>query len=196
MLEPTFAEMWQSSFGVALPAGYLCRNALPDRWMRIHSLPGSTRYPETEAERKEVLYRQNVAACYALGDDVECILFITLYGESKHWPDYYVEGSRYATEFLMLDKFSPQHVQSYELVEDGPLQFFAIRLRWRSGAFDELISMCADGVAGPYLFANIEKRHAYAPYDGGADLFFSDSEAVTDARREFSDWLSTTESGL
>lgn len=196
MSAPTIAEIWHSAFGAAPPVGYLCRTTLPDRWMRIHSLPESKRYPETKVERDEVLRRQNAAACYALGEGSECILFITQYGESRHWPDYYVEGSRYAAEFLALDRFAPEYVQSYERGQDGPLQFFASRQRWNTGAFDELILMCADGTAGPYLFANIDKRNAYAPYDGGADLFFSASDAVVEARREFSDWLSTIESGL
>ena len=164
--------------------------------MRIHSLPESKRYPNTEAERDEVLRRQNAAACYALGEGSECILFITEYGESQHWPDYYVEGSRYTAEFVVLNRFAPEYVQSYDKGQDGPLQFFATRQRWHAGAFDALILMCADGTAGPYLFANIEKGSAYAPYDGGADLFFSASYCVGEARRKFSDWLSTIESGL
>jgi hypothetical protein len=196
MATSTIAETWHSSFGAALPAGYLCRTTLPDRWMRIHSLPESKRYSETEGERDEVLRRQNAVASYALGEDSECILFITQYGESQHWPEYYVEGSRYAAEFLALDRFRPEHVQSYARGQDGPVQFFATRQRWHTGAFDELILMCADGAAGPYLFANMDKGSAYAPYDGGADLFFSNSDGVGDARRKFSDWLSKIESGL
>lgn len=196
MTVQTIAEAWHSSFGPALPAGYLCRTTLPDRWMRIHSLPESKRYPDTEAERDEVLRRQNAAACYALCEGAECILFITQYGESRHWPDYYVEGSRYTREFLALNRFSPEYVQSYDEGQDGPMQFFATRQHWHTGAFDELILMCANGTAGPYLFANIDRRTAYAPYDGGADLFFPASDAAVEARREFSDWLSKIDSGL
>jgi hypothetical protein len=196
MTAQTISEAWHSSFGPALPAGYLCRTTLPDRWMRIHSLPESKRYPDTEAERDEVLRRQNAAACYALGEGSECILFITQYGESRHWPDYYVEGSRYTAEFLALNRFAPEYVQSYDKGQDGPLQFFATRQRWHACAFDALILMCADGTAGPYMFANIDRRSAYAPYDGGADLFFSTPDAVVEARRTFSDWLSAIESGL
>lgn len=95
----------------------------------------------------------------------------------------------------MLDSLAPEYMQSYE-GRDGAMQFFATRQRWHTGAFDELNLMCADGIAGPYLFANAEKGSAYAPYDGGADLFFSSANAVSEARQKFSEWLSTTESGL
>lgn len=196
MTAQTISEAWHSSFGPALPVGYLCRATLPDRWIRIHSLPESKRYPDTKAERDEVLRRHNAAASYTLGEDSECILFIKQYGESQHWPDYYVEDSRYAAEFLALNRFALQHMQSYDEGQDGPLQVFATRQRWHTGAFDELILMCADGTAGPYMFANIGMRTAYAPYDGGADLFFSSSDAVVEARRTFSGWLSAIESGL
>ncbi|MBX9899298.1 MAG: hypothetical protein K2Y28_00815 [Burkholderiaceae bacterium] len=192
----TIAEAWHSSFGPAMPVGYLCRTTLPDRWMRIHSLPGSKRYPDSEAERDEVLRRQNDVACYVLGEGSECILFITQYGESRYWPDYYLERSRYTAEFLELNRFAPEYVQSYDKGLNGPLQIFATHQRWHAGAFDSLILMCADGTGGPYLFANIDRRSAFAPYDGGADLFFSTSDAVVEARRTFSDWLSAIESGL
>ncbi|MES2950943.1 MAG: hypothetical protein V4858_20605 [Pseudomonadota bacterium] len=196
MSQPSISAAWQASFGKALPAGYLCRATLPERWMRIHSLPESKRYPESEDERREILRRHGAAALYALGEDSECVLFITLHGESRNWSDYLGEGTRYSPEFLMLDRLAPEHVQSLDKGDDGVLQFFATRQRWRTGAFDELILMCADGIAGPYLFASTEGGSAYAPYDGGADLFFSSADAVSKAREKFSSWLSTTESGL
>jgi len=70
------------------------------------------------------------------------------------------------------------------------VQFFATRQRWHTGAFDEFILLCADGSAGSYLFANIDKGSAYAPYAGGADLFFLNSDGVGEARRKFSGWFS------
>lgn len=156
MTAPTLLEAWSAAFGEALPAGYLCRAVLRDRWMRIHSLPESKRYPETKAERDEILRRHNAAACCALGDEADCMLFIVQFGDSRDWADYRVSRSRYTREFLLLSRLDPEYVQTYEGGQDGPIQFFGTRQRWRAGAFDKLILMCAEATAGPYLFANTD----------------------------------------
>ena len=179
-------EAWRSSFGAAFPAGFLCRASLPERWLRIHSLPESKRYPETDAEQSELLTRQNAAADYALGESANCILFITRFGDSKRWS---------SSDELPLSGLTPEHVLSCEEGEDH-VQFFALNLVWRTGSFDELILAAAEDRTGPLMFANTVNRSAYAPYDGGADLFFPTSVAVGVARRRFSEWLSKREDGL
>lgn len=183
---PTPAEDWRASFGAALPAGFLCRIALPDRWLRIHSLPGSKRYPETDADRRELLSRQNSAGSYTLGEGSNCILFVTRFGEKKLWS---------ASDNLPLNGLTPEHALSHEEDEDQT-QFFALRLVWRSGAFDELILAAAEDRSGPLLFANTATRSAYAPYDGGADLFFPSPVIVGAAKQRFSSWLSERDDGL
>jgi len=40
---------WQAQFDAALPIGHQLRQALPQRWFRMHHLPESRRYPDTPA---------------------------------------------------------------------------------------------------------------------------------------------------
>ena len=75
-------------------------------------------------------------------------------------------------------------------------EFFALNITWRSGAFDELLLAVAQERVGPILFANIENRSIYAPYDGGADLFFPSSAAAELAKQHFAYWLSKREDGM
>lgn len=82
------------------------------------------------------------------------------------------------------------------LNDDNPMQFFAFATVWKSHAFDPLILAVADEKTGPILFANLVKASAYAPYDGGADLFFPSASAVKPARVYFTDWLSSRTDGL
>lgn len=180
-----FATDWRASFGDALPAGFLCREALADRWLRIHSLPESKRYAETEVERTELLDRQNAAANYVLGDDADCHLLITRFGENRAW----------SFEELPLNGRTPMHFLSAG-DEDDEFQFFDLPVRWQKGAFNELLLAVADDRTGPVLFADVQRRRIYAPYDGGADLFFPSTEAAQLAREHFQDWLSAREDGL
>jgi hypothetical protein len=177
------------------PVGCLCRARIPERWLRIHSLPSSKRYPDTLSEYREILKRQNSAAEYLLGDGGDCILFNVRFGESKRWSDYSDAPTRYAREFSWLDKLSQEHVGSFDM-DDQVCQVFGSHQRWKAGDFDQLILMCARGIAEPCLFASTVTASAYAPYDGGADLFFPAPGDVNEARDVFREWLPTTPTGL
>src|SRR6218665_1220013 len=177
---------WQNAFGPSLPAGFLCRETLADRWLRIHSLPESKRYAETAAERTELLRRQNAVASYVLGEIAECQLIVTRFGEHSTW---------LPSEAVPLDGKTPEYLLSVD--DDGDeLHFFGLQVAWCNGAFDELIAAVADDQTGPLLLANIQRRSIYAPYDGGADLFFSAPEDASAARTQFQRWLSFRVDGL
>jgi hypothetical protein len=180
-----FATEWRASFGDALPAGFLCRASLADRWLRVHSHPESKRYAETDAERAELLHRQNAAASYVLGDNADCQLLVTRFGDNQAW----------SFEALPLSGRTPVHVLSAG-DEGDELQFFGLPVKWHPAAFNDLLLAVADDRTGPVLFADIQRRRIYAPYDGGADLFFPSPEAAELAREHFRDWLSDRQDGL
>jgi hypothetical protein len=177
---------WQEAFGTALPAGFLCRQTMPERWLRIHSLPESKRYPETDVDQLELLSRQNAVARYTLGDGQPCTLFIVRFGENTFWTE---------ADALPLISRPPVLVQSYK-DDQMSIHFFACPLTWQSGKFDPLILAAAEAQTGPLLFANFRTQSAYSPYDGGADLFFRSEQEVTLAAECFSAWLSSRKDGL
>lgn len=43
-------EIWTTYFSELAPVGHVLRKALPDRWLRVHSLPQSKRYPESDVD--------------------------------------------------------------------------------------------------------------------------------------------------
>jgi hypothetical protein len=53
----TMTKLWDAAFPDCPPEAADLKYAFASRWVRIHSLPGSKRYPETEAERQQVLGR-------------------------------------------------------------------------------------------------------------------------------------------
>ncbi len=80
--------------------------------------------------------------------------------------------------------------------DEDQIQFFALQLPWRAGMFDELITAAAEDRTGPLMFANTATRSAYAPYDGGADLFFHSEASLREANELFAAWRSNREDGL
>ncbi|MCD0245873.1 hypothetical protein JWH04_12760 [Xanthomonas melonis] len=182
----SFALQWYAAFGDALPAGFLCRRALADRWLRVHSLPLSKRYAEIEAERSELLHRQNAVASYVLGEGADCVAFVTRFGQSTDCA---------LPEGLPLGLPEPECVLSVN-DDDNEIHIFALPVVWHEDSFNEIILAAADDRTGPLLFANLQRGSAYAPYDGGADLFFPSTNAASSARARFRPWLSTREDGL
>jgi hypothetical protein len=174
------------------PIGYICRQALQDRWLRIHSLPESKRYPEDEAEFRELLQRHNEVATAVLGEGSQCVLFAVSYDEQPGPADMSdlpcVDGS--AVLQVPQLSFRP----SDELV---PLwaRVAAIVMSWRRGALDPLLREVAEDRTR-VIVANLGLGTAYAPYDGGADLILGSAEAVGPAKAAWRPWLSERADGL
>jgi hypothetical protein len=112
-------------------------------------------------------------------------LFITRFGEKRRLTD----GGLASLGDI------PIHVMTAD-DPDEPLQFFGLQVTWRKHTFDQLIRAVADDKTGPVLLANPAARAIYAPYDGGADLFFSSAAETKVARSKFQSWLSIREDGM
>ncbi len=173
------AAEWVSGFGDFAPIGFVCREKLPSRWVRIHSLPQSKRYPDSEVEYGELLRRHNEAATLVLGAEEACIAFFASFGEEEGtpFPD--------AVRFTSVPELSS---------EEWPIA--AAPIVWQPGHFDRVIRAVADERFGRVLIANLRRRTAYGPYDGGADLIFESPDAARQGRERLSDWLSGRADGL
>ena len=187
------AQAWIARFGDALPAGHLCReSSLKERWLRIHSLPESKRYPEDRTELGEILRRQNAVATELLGEGAPCLLFVA--GLSSG-PEA-VQWARKASWLKALDGTPELVLTVEEDAERDQMAFCALPVIWQRGRFDRLIADRAHDRAGHLLFANFDRGGIYAPYDGGADLFYPSAEDVVPARSRYRDWLSGYPTGL
>lgn len=185
MIAEEISTMWLSAFGVIPPAGYACRDKLGARWLRIHSLPESKRYPETEAEHRELLRRHNDVATAVLGEGEACVLFATTFAERGTIPETGGLRDIQETRFTRIPALSTNDAT----VAAAPVV-------WRRSFFDTLILSVAEDTSGPVLFANFGRCAAYAPYDGGADLFVDRAESVALLKDRWSGWLSARADGL
>lgn len=182
----TIRSLWFETFPHALPAGYLCRQHAADRWLRIHSLPAAKRYPDNESEQAVVLHRYNTAATVLLGEAAECILFVARFGAQACWRD---------DDVGWFDGLNLVPVLTHSN-GDEVMRFFAVPVHWQAQHFDALLAAVAHDEIRLVLFFNPARRTAFAPYDGGADLFVAAPEALAPLRQRFAAWLSERSDGL
>lgn len=188
--DPT--SRWRDRFGDCPPAGYWCRDAFPELWFRIHSLPGSKRYPSAPSEYAELLRRHNAVATSILGEGEACFVYARFISDTAE-PSGAPERVDHLRQPLL---WQP----NLSVVEDDEvpawLHFAAARIEWASSRFDTSICAVADEASSPLLFFNAVRQTIYAPYDGGADLFLSSSQDRDAAKRRWQHWLSARPDGL
>jgi hypothetical protein len=164
-----------------------------DRWIRFHTLPGSKRYPGTEAEYRIILTRHN-----------------TVLGELVTGPAVLVVTAGYSDACE-----PPQSCRSSETVavhpkaaywtsvcmDDEPgfeswMHLYVSQTPWSVGCLDPLLREVADDVIANVLVADSDLRWLYHPYDGGIDVLLpstADRDSIRDRHR---DSLSTQPGGL
>ncbi len=196
-------EQWRSWYDKAPPLGHVLREQHPERWLRIHSLPESRRYPATPSDWTELLARHNTVATELLGDGAPCLLFaVRIAFEGQPMPEPFQDELEALTGLrpTVLGRASEgwpgqAALEGHDYDVDN-VWFTAAKVRWQRGAFDPLLRVIANDELHGVLFAAQETGHVYAPYDGGADLFFRDSGERDAARERYRAWLSSHPAGL
>ena len=162
--------------------------------MRIHSLPGSKRYPDSAAELSILLARQNTLATSILGEETPCVVVAN--------PEYdprllaRARGQRQLAG-LALSPFMT--VAATNPIEGGApwsIPLSASRITWRTRGLDDVLTDVANHLIGPFLIAAESTGRVYAPYDGGADVFVGSSAERDEVRGKFASWMSSDPSGL
>jgi len=163
------------------------------RWVRFHALPGSKRYPGTEAEYGIVLGRHN-----------------TVLNELVTGPAVLVVTAGYSAGPEPREPCrSPETVAAHPdaiywtsvCMDDEPdftswMHLYVGQVPWSAGCLNLLLRLVADDVVANVLVADTGLRWLYHPYDGGMDVILPTS-AARDARWDrHRHWLSAHPSGL
>lgn len=188
-----FAEHTTTAFGDLPPVGHVLRSAISTRWLRVHSLPNSKRYAETQREHDELLLRYNELAAEILASDAPAIVFLHSWGAEADFADAFADFGWAAQ--LELKRAKPT-VHPTPDPDDPNLLVAGFPIQWSPHAWDSLIRDVADDRLRSILFLNPTTGEAYAPYDGGADLFLANSERVEALSKRWAAWLSTRPDGL
>lgn len=185
-----FTSLWALHHPTGPPIAHLLRQVERETWVRFHSLPMSKRYAESMVEKRVVLDRANKLATRVLGAGSRCWLVHSEpdHGEAVNDIDAYGTINQYRLEFQF----------DHAAIEDECVyQVFAAPVVWTAGAFDNLISKVADDeLPRPIMLVSAKTGAAFAPYDGGSDLFVPTQADVDALKHEYSRWLSAHSSGL
>lgn len=187
-IEPEeFRYRWKGWYPDAAPHGWAMSEAYPHRWLRIHSLPRSKRHPESEGEYVTVLARHNVVVEAIIGT-AECVLIGYDHGGAYHRPSNHPLAA-WLPDAPPVMRLAPEDEDS------EATSLFAARAPWYDGMLDAPLRAVANDQLRLMLL-NWDTGAAYAPYDGGADLFWPSEHERDGAREHFKRWLSPDASGL
>ncbi len=194
-----FKEQWRSWYGRAPPLAHLMRELHEERWLRIHSLPESRRYPDSTSDWDALLARHNTVATELLGEGGSCVLAVARFSSGDSPPPgqlHDVPGAPALTALGPVDDTWPGAEALRQSYEDSAVWLYITELCWRRGTYDSLLRAVARDETGPVLLVSSETGRVYAPYDGGADLFFLTPGERQAARERHRAWLSSHPRGL
>lgn len=177
------SRWFQNPYCEAFPLAHLMRTAFPECWLRIHSLPGSKRYAESDTERDIVFERHARFGTSLLGERASCLII-----QSR------LNGFARAEELLPELEWTAIH--RIEEEEDEVWESWMARTTWDAEAFRPLLMGIADDRLAHVAFLSEGTDCVYVPYDGGADGFSFDEERVQRMSEEFAEWRSGHALGL
>ncbi|MEO5716540.1 MAG: hypothetical protein ABIT37_23885 [Luteolibacter sp.] len=158
------------------------RDAFPETWLRIHSLPDSKRYPENEAEKNIILDRYSAFGTALLAERARCLVIQSCYN-----------GFGPNMELMPELRWSPIHrVGEGEDAWDS----WMTHSIWEPSNFAALLLKIAECSEGSIAFVSEVTDCVFAPYDGGADGFSCNKTLLSLLSEKFAPWRSSILSGL
>ncbi len=197
MTSEQFDTFWTSTYPDTIPLAHYFKHDYKDRWFRIHSLPESKRYPDSEEEWRILLNRQNTIITDLLGDNSEVLLVSGDYHSDEHEELYPIENVKSISsinfiplQLIDLHKYSPDQYDQGQIFRP----MFSEQV-WQKNKFDNILKDIADDILRVF-FVSTTKNCLVAPYDGGIDFVLKDTETRNLYKRKYSDWLSEHNDGL
>ena len=86
MIGREFEKFWNNYFNQTIPLNYLFKEVYRERWLRIHSLPQSKRYPDNDLEMNIILQRQNqiISDIYNENEEIYLVMANIIHKKEKH----------------------------------------------------------------------------------------------------------------
>jgi hypothetical protein len=181
----------ERAFPDAPPLGYELRERYPERWFRIHSLPLSKRLPESALDRTTLYNRQQAVASHLFGMGTPVIVLIYDWSRRSTIPRNHPLADMVPEDLEPVIILPP--------VDDDPdlppTSIYALEFAWDPSVLYSAIQAVAEDRAS---FAVLEPVGGafFAPYDGGADVFYPSPSLREEAVRIFDRIRAPGPSGL
>ncbi len=193
MNQEQFNKYWKNEYPESYPINHELKYIYSDRWLRIHSLPESKRYAESDFEYNIILNRQNQLINDLIGEGTEFFISIGLYtGDTNN--NNYTEltgyGDFYKTQTIDLSKARP-----LEYDEETYFEIYIKKEFWKSESKNNILKAIANDEIRA-MFICPSKKCIVAPYDGGVDIIVDTTEKRNELKEKYRNWISQQEEGL
>ena len=188
-----FNKYWDLNYPKSNPIGYELKGVYSDRWLRIHSLPESKRYAETEDEYQIILNRQNKLISELIEENSKIIIVTGQYKK-----ELTIETSN---EFSDFGKF--EICRTIELHKMYPEQydidfFYDVYFRpdiWKWNSKNKILKSIANDEFRA-MFISPKGNCVLVPYYGGMDIIVSSENKRDELRVKYCDWISERKDGM
>lgn len=185
-------NFWTENFGDALPVASALKSKFQERWFRIHTLPNSKRYPDSEFEYNEILGRHNKVLDDLFLSEERFILVSC--GFSRNAEP--VRSPKIKEIGFQQIFWKTIRLDDEETREETYCHFFIDYVDWKVGLLDSLFRLIANDEISEIMLVSVEGNFVYHPYDGGADLILKDSFTRDSYKQKYVHWLSARPDGL
>lgn len=188
-----FNKYWDINYPESNPIGHELKSVYPNRWVRVHSLPKSKRYAESEDEYQIILDRQNKLISELIGENTEIIIASGQY-EMELTDEISSELSDFG-KFIKCRTIELHKIYPKEYEDDF---FYDVYFRpdiWTRNSQNELLKNIADDEFRA-MFICPKRKCIVAPYDGGMDIIVETQEKRDEIKTKYKDWLSERDDGM
>jgi hypothetical protein len=186
------SELWEQQWPGCSKLPYLLRG-LQDRWVRFHTLPGSKRYADTEAEYEIILARHHTVLMELV--TTPTVLVVTPAYSDQLTPPKFGRSAETTAVHPAATYWSSV------CIADEPdwtswIHLYVTETPWAAGCLDPLLRHVADDIIANVLITDVALRWLYHPYDGGMDVILATTAERDVLRSRHPDWLSAHPAGL
>jgi hypothetical protein len=196
MTSEQFDTFWTSTYPDTIPLAHYFKNDYKDRWFRIHSLPESQRYANTDQEWDILLSRQNKIISDLIGNSTKMFIVTGEYDfDGKFDSPSVLDNELSDFKFTSLKPIDMYKSGSDELEKGTTYRPFFAEINWERNKYDRILRSIANDEMRAF-FISIDKKCLIAPYDGGMDFVLENSKIKDNLKAKYKDWLSSHADGL
>ena len=196
MTKEEFKTFWTLTYPDTIPISYLFKKDYSERWFRIHSLPDSKRYAETENEWGILLKRQNQIITDIFGENEKILLVTGEYNWDENATFNADEEAVFKPyDFILLDNIDLFDFKSENYNKGDFYKPAFAETIWNLNQHDKLLKEIANDNLRAF-FISINKSVIVAPYDGGIDFVFKNIQTKDFYKNQYKNWLSERVDGL
>ncbi len=184
-------QFWKTYFSDIPPLAHTLKHQYKDRWVRFHALPESKRYPDTEQEYLEILFRHN-AVLSTICQENGCVYVVLSEYSDTEKPEVTIA----MPGFVKATFWRSVTMHEMDDVYKNIWHFYVYKVTWSMGVFDALFRLVADDKINEIMLINPKQQWVFHPYDGGVDVIVKNEQEKNLLKAKFSDWLSPRDDGF